>query len=562
MAHVHTDAERTAIAPSAEATHRHARSLVPAAMRAAIDRAIDTVLAYGDSFVLPPGYEIEVIRGRRNDVADLAARLYLEHPDIPDGVPMVGDVVLAPVGHAGFRPITQLDPIWNIYLLALVIAAGPEIERARVPAALGVVHSFRFESRAGVGRLFDTRSGWHSFCDAGRARAAAHAYVLSTDICSFSQSICYRRLERALREACADTRLTDRIMSVVRASSGGASFGLPVGAPAFSLLAELVLDSTDRMLLANGVEFIRYIDDFRIFAASMADAQRTLLLVADRLSGVGGFSLQKTKTKILSSEEFLSRLPAPSEGGDAAGEGGERAFMRLRMHFDRDCDSTAADAEALGRAIRRFDVVGLLAADLRKPQVGESLAKRAVKSIAHVDAGRRSELISLFGAHLERFAPVFPSVAQAYLEHADTLDAKARSVFSDAVKGLYFDRSHVMQVSANQSWAIRVLARHFDERSEEILAGIYRSTGSAGVRRDVVIAMSNGGCAGFIQDARARFSALSAWDRRAVIAASHMLEGADAGWSHPPALTEFERVVWAWALDRRSLPAGAARIPL
>lgn len=542
---------------------QQAWSQIPELIRNAIDRAIDIVLAYGDSFVLPPSFEIAVIRGRRADVAELVAGLYLGYPDFPGEEPLFGDVVLSPVGHAGFRPITQLDPIWNIYLLALVIAAGPEIERARVPVEQGVVHSFRFESRDDCVRLFDPDFGWHSFCDAGRERAARCAYVLTTDICSFSQSISYRRLERALRDACPGSDIADRIMHVVGALSGEARFGLPVGAPAFSLLAELVLDATDRLLLANDVAFIRYIDDFRIFVDSRAEAQRMLVLVAERLTTHAGFSLQKAKTRILSSDEFLSRLPVPAEDAEAVGGDGERAFMRLRIHVDRYADRTdAAATDAIRRSFQSFDVVGLLAAELNKPHISESLAKRAMRAMAHLDARQRTELMALVGSHLERFAPVFQGVVQSYLEHADTLDESTRSGFSDAVKALYFSRSHVMQIPANQSWAIRVLARDFDERSERILVEMYRSTDSASIRRDIIIAMSNGGGIRFISDARDRFAALNAWDRRAVIVASHVRGEPENCWPHDSALTGFEQVVRAWAVDLRYQSGGTARIPL
>lgn len=536
-------------------------SRIPVSIQRAIRRSIDIVLTFGDSLVLPPSYEIEVIRDKRDEVSELVAALYLAYPDIPDGLPMVRDVVHSAIGESGFRAITELDAIWNIYLLALVIAAGPDIERARVPIGHGVVHSFRFNFRDDSADLYDPDFGWYSFCDAGREKATRYRHVLSMDIRSFSQTICCLRLERALLEACLDTDIVERIMSIVNAISAGVS-GLPVGATSFGLLAELSLDSTDRMLLANGIEFVRYIDDFRIFAGSRIEAQRILLQVTHWLSTNSEFALQKGKTKMMTSEEFLTRLPAPLEGGDLDDVGMKTKFLRLRMHIDRHSRRRDASVDANQRLIQTFDVVGLLTAELRKPQININLVKRAARSIEYLEPEQRTELMQVLSAHLHRTGPVFQGVLRAYLEYVDSFDDATRARFADAVKALYGDRSHVMLAPANLSWAIRVLALDLDERSEKILTDMYRSTGSAGIRRDVIIAMSNGRRTRFIMDACERFPELSAWERRAVIVASHMLEDSVICWSNPPVLTEFEQIFKAWALERSCMSGGFARLPL
>jgi hypothetical protein len=39
-------------------------------------------------------------------------------------------------GYTGFRAATQIDPLWNAYLLDVVIALGPSIEAARIPTEI------------------------------------------------------------------------------------------------------------------------------------------------------------------------------------------------------------------------------------------------------------------------------------------------------------------------------------------------------------------------------------------------------------------------------------------
>ncbi|MBN8214397.1 MAG: RNA-directed DNA polymerase [Xanthomonadales bacterium] len=536
--------------------------MIPDSIRKAINRSIDIIVTHGDSFVLPPSYEIGLIRDRREEVAELVTAIYAAFPDFPDTLPIRYDIVSTPVDDSGLRPITQLDPIWNIYLLALVIAAGPAIERARVPRACRVVHSFRFDHRDDSPALFDNNFGWLSFYDAGRERAARSNHVLSTDILTFSQTICHHHLGCALRDACPDSDLVDRIMSVLNALAEGRGFGLPVGAPSFSLLAELSLDSMDRMLSDNGIDYIRYIDDIRIFAESTDEAQSALSRLAQWLTSNTGFSLQKTKTYSLVSEAFLNRLPAAGDVAAATNRGGSQEFMRLRVHVDRCFELDRLCADANQRTIRSFDVVGLLGAELDKPRLNPNLVKRVVRSMIYLDHGHQAALVTLLARNLERLSSIFQSVLQAYLDLHDSFDSETRSNFCSAVKALWVGRSPILQVTANQSWVIRVLALAFDDLSEKILEELYHSTESAIVRRDVIIAMSNSSRHGFIEKVRERFSELTDSERRALIAAMHMLGKPGPGWSNEIALSVFEGVVGAWALEKRSATGGPARLPL
>ena len=51
---------------------------------------------------------------------------------------------LAVVGYTGFRGVTQIEPVWNAYLLGLVISIGDEIEGQRLPVWDQIVFSYRF----------------------------------------------------------------------------------------------------------------------------------------------------------------------------------------------------------------------------------------------------------------------------------------------------------------------------------------------------------------------------------------------------------------------------------
>jgi len=77
------------------------------------------------------------------------------------------------------------------------------------------------------------------------------------------------------------------------------------GSATSSLLAEIAMADVDEALLAHGVKFKRYNDDFRIFARSQSEAYRHLALLAELLFTNHGLSLQQSKTRIVPVDRFL-----------------------------------------------------------------------------------------------------------------------------------------------------------------------------------------------------------------------------------------------------------------
>jgi hypothetical protein len=544
-------------AESDRAFHRLSESI-----RQAIDKSIDNVLAFGDTDVLPRSFELAVISEMRSEVEDLVAEIFLDYSESLERMPVFNDAVLSPVGQTGFRIVSQLDPVWNIYFLSLVIAIGSEIERARVPISKAVVHSFRFDEAGTHARVFFADSGWQTFVQSGRERAERCSHVLITDISDFYPRVYHHRLENALKKVAPGSEIVSKLVKLLMEFSGGVSYGLPVGGPASRLLAELLLNATDRKLLADGVSFTRFVDDFRVFAPSREAAYGALISLAQFLGTNEGLSLQKTKTRVLSSEEFIGMSLPPKDDPSSTEQGSLREFMQLKIHYDPYSETAADDYEELKRVVQSFDVVGMLAAEMRKSQIDEGLVKKVVKSVRHLDEKRRDICISALAENIELLAPVFQVVVQTFLALSDELEAKVRTAFVCAVKKMFSQKSHVLQIPANQSWAIRVLEKDYDDESERILNELYQGARSLGVRRDVIIAMANGDSSWFVSDVRKRFQSLNGWERRAVICASFCLEDEGAHWRKKLKLSGFEKVVQRWAAVRKARSGARLRIPL
>jgi hypothetical protein len=89
--------------------------------------------------------------------------------------------------------------------------------------------------------------------------------------------------------------------------SDGASYGIPIGPSASRPLAEAVLVDVDSTLMSYRIDFIRFTDDFVIFAATPEDAEYGIRILAETLFLNHGLTLQTAKTKVLTAKESLNK---------------------------------------------------------------------------------------------------------------------------------------------------------------------------------------------------------------------------------------------------------------
>jgi hypothetical protein len=141
--------------------------------------------------------------------------------------------VIAPKSDAGTRPATQLDPLDALLMTSALYEVGDTIERARIPASEGIVHSFRFCPAQG-GQLWDPLIGFESFVQRTRAELTdtSLSYVAQTDISSFYHRISLRSVAEGLERIGVRANIAQALHDVLRSRSED---GLPVG-PSFTAL--------------------------------------------------------------------------------------------------------------------------------------------------------------------------------------------------------------------------------------------------------------------------------------------------------------------------------------
>ena len=80
--------------------------------------------------------------------------------------------------------------------------------------------------------------------------------------------------------------------------------GTPQGGPASPLLANILLDDLDTELERRGLHFVRYADDFAIFAKSQRSAERIMASVTRYLTDKLRLVVNQEKSRVVASEEF------------------------------------------------------------------------------------------------------------------------------------------------------------------------------------------------------------------------------------------------------------------
>lgn len=265
-------------------------------MRDAFTIAVENIARHGDTDIFPYPPENHLFFDRKSDVVDLLLSIHDSFDEFLTTCPPVNENTLAPTGYVGFRWATQIDSLWNAYLLGLVISIGPKVEAARLPPTERTVFSYRYSPSTTDFSLFDRSSSWSQFQERSLELAQKHKYVLSCDISDFYGRIYHHRLENALRWAGVDKDLLKQLMKLLQVFGDTKSYGLPVGGPAARLLSELLLNTTDRLLQNRSVAFCRFADDYYLFANSVEEAHRHLVFLSMKLLQNEGLSLQKSKS--------------------------------------------------------------------------------------------------------------------------------------------------------------------------------------------------------------------------------------------------------------------------
>jgi len=232
---------------------------------------------YGSFFPMPP----EVLIVKKN-WSQLKTELAAVDLDTYEGYSQIWS--FAPKSRLNVRKAGLLHPFDFILYTSLVLALRDSIAHSRLPS--NRVFSYRTEGLPS-NRLYGDTPSWKDFRTASTTWASENprGFVGLTDIADFYPRIYQHRLVNALDAATPPaTRAYVRALEkMLFRFAERTSYGIPVGPPASRLLGEAVLIDVDSTLVSFGIDFIRYVDDFVIFADTSTNAEYGIRVLGETL---------------------------------------------------------------------------------------------------------------------------------------------------------------------------------------------------------------------------------------------------------------------------------------
>ena len=379
---------------------------------ASLDWALEHALTEGDTDIFPKAFEFEAIAHSWPSIRD-----HLASADLTTWQTRPLRRCLSPNGRYGFRIATQLDPLDFLLFSALVYELGTDLESKRVDSTIAASHRFAPDPS---GRLYSPIHRYSAFQARSHNTSQQFPFVLLSDIADFFPRLYFHRLENALDSATRKKSHVRAVKHFIKEWNDNLSYGIPIGPSVSRLLAEITITNVDKLLISEGVLFIRYVDDYRIFANSPLHAYKQLALLANALLNVHGLTLQKQKTIIVSSLDFREKFCRISEADEITNLSNRfKAFLALAgidsPYEDIDYDDLEPEHQEV---IDAFNLEDLLKEELESAVPDQQLIRFLLRRLGQLNNKRCLRLII---NSIEVLFTTFPDIIQ-YFERLKSVE--------------------------------------------------------------------------------------------------------------------------------------------
>ena len=506
---------------------------------ASLDWALQHALSKGDTDIFPRAFEFRAIHSNWDKVRD-----FLAEQDVLSWTSRPLRQCLSPKRRYGFRIATQLDPLDFLIFSALVFEIGEEIEARRLDDQ--TVVSYRFSPQE-HGSLFDPAVGYSAFQVRSRELASEYQHVVVTDIADFFPRLYLHRVEGALSNATKKNNHVRSLSQLFSQWNQTQSYGIPIGPSPSRLIAELSLDDVDKLLRSEGIAFVRYMDDYRLFANSQVQGYQHLATLANALFKNHGLTLQQEKTSVISTEDFLQNYNSTGESEELESLTAKFGEFLEGLGIDDpygiiEYEDLEPNSQAL---IDSLNLEDLLDRQLKCAEIDQQMVRFVLGRLGQMDNPAGVEPIL---SDIEKVFTVFPQVIQ-YFTRLRSLDREQLSSLDERVLSL-MNNSYLSQLDYHKCWLLSLFSERTAQGNSERLVSLYSDVQDNFSKRKLTLALGKAGQDYWFRIRKDDIFEYGGWQKRAFLVGASCLPASERKHWYSflePRFDILEKSVASWA---------------
>lgn len=242
-----------------------------------------------------------------------------------------------------------------------------------------------------------------------------------------------------------------------------------------------------------------------------------------------GLSLQKSKTRIINSDEFISSTKYNIAGAEEGNPARQNLFS-IKLKYDPYSLSAREDYDSLKDQIAKLDILGILSDELSKSRIHSPTMKKLIQAIKYLEDDLKNSTVKSLIENIHILIPVYANIMILINDIFLDLSEEVKSQVCEMLQKHIKDKTFIMQVELNLAYSLRVLSHVFSDENEDLLISVYRETDSRLIKKDIILIMAKWGADYWISDLKNRYNSLDVWEKRSFIMASYYLGDEGRHW--------------------------------